>query len=190
VVAGDHLVACFTYQNESSQSVALAFSSDGGRTFLERRAKSGFDERAPRFPRPQSISLARRWRLIIAAGPHAQLFASTDLRAWTLLSEIPAPHPGWVWECPDLFFLDEKWVLLASFIVPGAPHQTHFWLGDFDGTRFTPQSGSKRLSLAPTITRRFVGKRAGWSPRSHRLDECVGLCRPNSQLKTRDFAAR
>ncbi len=57
---------------------------------------------------------------------------------------------------PDLPYLDAAqlpldgiWVLLGSFIVPGAPHQTHYFLGDFDGRHFTAQSGPRQLSFGP-----------------------------------------
>jgi fructan beta-fructosidase len=52
---------------------------------------------------------------------------------------------GGVWECPDLFKLkventnEEKWVLLIS-INPGAPNGgsgTQYFIGDFDGQKFT-----------------------------------------------------
>ena len=78
------------------------------------------------------------------------LYASDDLRTWTLLSEFadPSLQTG-PWECPDLFPLavegsgEVRWVLLVSVLdgAPGGGSGMRWWVGDFDGTDFTPEAG-------------------------------------------------
>lgn len=150
IVDDGRMCACFTYAtDEGVQSVALAFSGDGGRTFEKLADNPVLTSERRDFRDPKIFRWNDEWRLIIAAGPDGQIFRSPDLLNWTWLSDVPAPHPSWIWECPDLFPLDGKWVLVASFIVPDVPHQTHFWLGDFDGNTFSPDSDPHRLSCGP-----------------------------------------
>ena len=47
-----------------------------------------------------------------------------------------------MWECPDLFKIDEKWVLICN-INPGGPFggsATQYFVGQFDGHKFTCES--------------------------------------------------
>ena len=46
------------------------------------------------------------WRMTVAAGFEAQIYASSNLKDWTFLSSFPSPVPGCTWECPDLIELD------------------------------------------------------------------------------------
>ena len=90
------------------------------------------------------------WTLVLAhALDHEMLiFTSPDMKEWTLKSAFGkglGSQDG-VWECPDLFKLpvegsdESKWVLLCN-INPGGPFggsATQYFIGDFDGTTFTP----------------------------------------------------
>jgi fructan beta-fructosidase len=58
---------------------------------------------------------------------------------------------GGVWECPDLFALDDNenkkvWVLIVS-VNPGAPNggsAAQYFTGDFDGNKFTPSAAATK----------------------------------------------
>ena len=86
--------------------------------------------------------------MTLATLDHITFYSSPDLKSWTKESEIGkefGAHGG-VWECPDLFPLDyngrQVWVLLVS-INPGGPNKgsaTQYFIGQFDGTRFTPNN--------------------------------------------------
>jgi len=150
------IVACFTHADfpdtgprEQIQVQSLAFSQDGGETFEKFAGNPVLTSERLDFRDPKIWRMGDGWKMIVAAGKSAQIFSSPDLIQWQLESEIPAPHDGWLWECPDLFSLDSKWVLLGSFIVSGQPHETHYWLGGFDGKTFSPQSGPHQLSFGP-----------------------------------------
>jgi fructan beta-fructosidase len=93
------------------------------------------------------------WVMVVslAAKKVIQFYRSTDLKAWTLLSEFgpagAANKPNW--ECPDLFELPienepgaTRWVLHAGMgngAVAGGSGGEYF-TGTFDGTRFVADS--------------------------------------------------
>ena len=82
----------------------------------------------------------------LATSQTITFYTSKNLKQWEKLSEFGeniGAHTG-VWECPDLFPLvyegKTKWVLFVS-INPGGPNggnATQYFIGDFDGTTFTP----------------------------------------------------
>lgn len=147
-VCEDQIVACFTHHTVDRQVQSLAWSKDGI-TFEKDPTNPVLISDRKDFRDPKIFRHGDGWRMIIAAGPSAQIYESPDLRQWSLLSEIPAPEPGWIWECPDLFELAGTWVLIGSFVIPGRPHETYYWLGHFDGTTFEPKAGPHRLSFGP-----------------------------------------
>jgi beta-fructofuranosidase len=98
------------------------------------------------------------WRMIVGAGSAdgtalVLTWTSPDLTAWTyggVLASRPrdAVDPVWTgaaWECPQLFRLDDAWVLVVSV---WAEHQTHYEayaVGDLVEGRFTARTW-RRLS--------------------------------------------
>ena len=90
----------------------------------------------------------QQWLMALASKDRIRFYASPNLRTWRFLSGFGADaamHEG-VWECPDFFpmvaegAVDTSWVLLTS-INKGHPNGgtgTFYFVGDWDGTRFTP----------------------------------------------------
>ena len=92
------------------------------------------------------------WVMVLAAGDHVKFYESDNLLQWRHLSDFGAGEGTadvgveiGIWECPDFLPMrvagadEERWVLLAS-INDGAPNGgtgTQYFVGDFDGTRFT-----------------------------------------------------
>jgi fructan beta-fructosidase len=86
------------------------------------------------------MALAKGWKM------GTEFYGSKDLKNWTHLSTFFVPlagRPSLQWECPDLLQFDykggKKWVLIVS-VNPGGPilgSGTMYFVGDFDGTRFT-----------------------------------------------------
>jgi fructan beta-fructosidase len=84
--------------------------------------------------------------MTLATKDHITFYSSPDLKSWTKESEIGkdfGAHGG-VWECPDLFSLDDNgkkvWVLIVN-INPGGPNggsATQYFTGEFDGKIFKP----------------------------------------------------
>ncbi len=148
----EQLVACFTHaETPRGQIQSLAFSGDQGRTWRKHEGNPVLTSDRRDFRDPKVLRLGDRWIMAVAAGHEAHFYASPDLFNWTLLSTFPAPQSDWIWECPDLLEVDGQWILLVSFIVPGATVAdgscTRYWVGDFDGTSFSPQTEPLRLSF-------------------------------------------
>lgn len=158
------LVAVFTQHDPAGadagrddfQTQSLAYSNDRGRTWTMYAGNPVLPNPGIRDFRDPKVfwhEPTERWVMSLAVADRIQFFASPDLKAWTELSEFGAEagaHGG-VWECPDLFPLatpegEETWVLLVS-INPGGPNGgsgTQYFVGDFDGTTFTPDHDDTR----------------------------------------------
>lgn len=88
-----------------------------------------------------------RWIMILVIPnmQKASLYASHDLKDWQYLSDFGptiAESEAW-WEVPDLFQLpidndvnNKKWVLTVGH----GPNKMRYFLGEFDGERFTPDT--------------------------------------------------
>ncbi len=152
------LVAIFTYHlmdgekagRKDFQTQGIAYSLDNGDTWTKYEGNPVIgNDGIKDFRDPKVLwdEVNHVWVMALVAGDHLQLWNSKDLKKWTKRSEFgkdKGAHGG-VWECPDLFPLqvegtdEEKWVLLIS-INPGAPNGgsgTQYFIGDFDGEKFT-----------------------------------------------------
>jgi beta-fructofuranosidase len=97
-----------------------------------------------------------RWRMVVGAGsttgqPSVLQWSSPDLRSWRSDGVVAEPEPqrpgpgGAVWECPQLFRLDDAWVLVVS-VWDQEPGAVACAVGDYDGRRFTARNWHR---LAP-----------------------------------------
>lgn len=156
------MVAVFTHHGErqsdgdvTHEKQSLAYSLDNGHTWTPHpgnpvlRNPGAVDFRDPKV---RWLPEQRRWLMVLAVGDHVAFYSSPDLKDWTHDSDFGAgqgAHDG-VWECPDLFPLHcegrNHWVLLVS-LVQGGPNggsATQYFIGDFDGRRFTSPPGPIR----------------------------------------------
>lgn len=150
----DPLVAVYTSYDPTTQVQAqsLASSTDGGTTWTRYPGNPVLDVGSREFRDPKVLWYADGgyWvMLVVLATEHVvQLYRSDDLRSWTHLSDFgPAHAVGGVWEMPDLVEVPvdgdpgrTRWVLVVS-LNPGSPaggSGTQYFVGDFDGTTFTP----------------------------------------------------
>jgi sucrose-6-phosphate hydrolase SacC (GH32 family) len=137
------LVALYTSAREGSQAQALASSLDGGETWTKHGVV--LDRGTADFRDPKVFRHEDHWVMatVEALDRQVHLFRSDDLRAWTPLSVFgPAGATEGMWECPDLFPLDGRWVLAVS-LNPGNPaggSGMQYFVGNFDGTTFTATS--------------------------------------------------
>lgn len=190
------LVAIYTYHlmegekagRNDFQTQGIGYSLDNGDTWVKYEGNPVIGNTGIRDFRDPKVFWHEddeRWILTLVAGDHAKFYASQDLKEWKLLSEFgkdEGAHGG-VWECPDLFKLtvegtsEEKWALLIS-MNPGAPNGgsgTQYFIGEFDGTRFTTsQIEEKWLDLGrdnyagvtyndtPDGRRVFIGWMSNW----------------------------
>ena len=153
------LVAIFTHHNmvgekakrNDFQNQSIAYSLDEGKTWIKFANNPVL--RNPgivdfRDPKVMWYEAQKKWVMTLATKDRITFYSSPNLKDWTRESEFGeklGAHGG-VWECPDLFPLDDNgkkvWALLVS-INPGGPNKgsaTQYFLGDFDGHTFTPNS--------------------------------------------------
>ncbi|PJJ60970.1 glycoside hydrolase family 32 protein [Hymenobacter chitinivorans] len=187
------MVAIFTHHNDPEekkktnkhQYQSLAYSLDEGRTWTKYAGNPVLQNPGiPDFrdPKVSWNTVANKWIMTLATKDRITFFSSPNLKDWTKESEFGeqlGAHGG-VWECPDLFPLmldgQQQWVLLVS-INPGGPNggsATQYFMGQFDGKKFTPASTATRwvdygrdnyagVTYAGTGTRRiFQGWMSNW----------------------------
>lgn len=150
------MIAIYTGHNPRTekQSQYLAYSNDRGRTFTIHGEVLDIEIAHFRDPKIFWHEATKRWIMVAlkAAENSAEIYTSPDLKQWTHRSSFgPAGRRGKYWECPDLFELpveggapgEKRWVLsinLGDNAVGGGSGGQYF-VGDFDGARFTPVKG-------------------------------------------------
>ena len=151
------IIALYT-SDGINQRQCMAYSTDGGMTFTKYDGNPILTSDIVDFRDPNMFwnDEIGAWNLILACGQEMRIYTSPNLRDWKEESRFGlgyGNHDG-VWECPDLMKLKvegtntEKWVLYCN-INPGGPcggSATQYFVGDFDGHRFTCDS-------APEVTK-------------------------------------
>ncbi|MDX2151564.1 MAG: glycoside hydrolase family 32 protein [Bryobacteraceae bacterium] len=125
----------------------LAYSNDNGRTWTKYEKNPVLDPGLKDFRDPKVLWHAptKRWIMALALPTEhkAAFYASADLKSWRRVGEFgPAGATGGIWECPDLFEVDGKWVLKIGLnpghIAGGSGEQ--YFVGRFDGTTFVSET--------------------------------------------------
>ena len=150
----ENIVAMYTTSRPTPfggdvQAQCIAFSKDGGKTFAKYEGNPVLtaEDKDFRDPRPFWNEDIKAWNLILAVGQEMRIYSSADLKEWKYESSFGQEYGnhGGVWECPDLFKIEDKWVLICN-INPGGPgggSATQYFVGSFDGHRFTCESMPK-----------------------------------------------
>jgi fructan beta-fructosidase len=149
--ANPPIVAIYTSATPGSQAQSLAYSTDSGRTFTKYAGNPVLDIGSAEFRDPKVFwyAPAKQWRMVVvrALEHKVDIYGSSNLKKWTHLSDFgPTGATGGAWECPDLFPLavngdphHTKWVMVVNLnpggIAGGSGGQ--YFVGDFDGTKFT-----------------------------------------------------
>lgn len=144
--------------HSGTQAQSLAYSHDGGMTWTKFGGNPVLTRDSANFRDPKVfryVGAAGSWWVMVAVEARQQevvMYRSDNLRDWEYLSTFgPANAVGGEWECPDLFPLgvdgdadNIKWVMVVN-INPGAVaggSGGQYFVGDFDGVRFTPDPSS------------------------------------------------
>jgi len=163
------LVAIFTQHNTAAekagrndfQNQSLAYSLNNGKTWTKYSANPVLKNPGItdfRDPKVMWYEPSKKWIMTLATKDRISFYSSKNLKSWTKESEFGATagaHGG-VWECPDLFTLDDNgkkvWVLIVN-LNPGGPNKgsaTQYFLGDFNGNTFTPyHTDTKWIDYGP-----------------------------------------
>jgi len=128
------LVAIYTGARPGLQTQHLAFSTDSGDTWQIYGGNPVLDMQSGAFRDPKVFwyEPLKRWTMVIYSSTGTRFYTSPNLKEWTYRSTF-----GTGFECPDFFPLaldgndrNVKWVLYEA--------NGSYWVGDFDGTTFTP----------------------------------------------------
>lgn len=163
------LVAIFTHHDTTGISAgrkdyqvqSLAYSLDDGKTWTKYAGNPVLKNPGIvdfRDPKVMWYEPQNKWVMTLAVKDRISFYSSPDLKDWSIESEFGeklGAHGG-VWECPDLFTLDQNgkktWVLIVN-LNPGGPNggsATQYFLGDFDGKTFTAaHSDTRWLDYGP-----------------------------------------
>lgn len=148
------LVAIYTSHIDSAgkglrQHQSIAYSTDEGKTWQQYEHNPVLDIQYKDFRDPKVFWYApeKKWVMAVVKSLEykVQLYASPNLKQWSLLSEFGnMGNVGKIWECPDLFPIqvegtnETKWVLSLS---AGHPQKDYiavqYFIGNFDGKTFT-----------------------------------------------------
>lgn len=154
----NEVVAFYTSAGKS-QVQSMAISKDNGITFEKYAGNPVLVSTEEDFRDPKAFwnPDIQKWNLVLAVGQEMRFYSSPNLKDWTYESSFGRSvelisqnvdeygcHDG-VWECPDLMKLPvrgtgkQKWMLICN-INPGGPFggsATQYFIGDFDGHKFT-----------------------------------------------------
>jgi levanase/fructan beta-fructosidase len=146
---GKNAVIAFYTSAGEAQTQSMAYSTDGGRTFNKYGKNPVVTFNAPDFRDPKVFWYdgTNRWIMMLTVGQEMQIWSSANLKDWQKESSFGSEYGnhGGVWECPDLLKIEDKWVLICN-INPGGPFggsATQYFVGDFDGHKFTCESMPK-----------------------------------------------
>ncbi len=150
------LIAIYTSAG-AEQTQSIAYSTDNGRSFKKFQGN-------PVLPNPGIVDFrdpkvfwheaSQAWIMSLATYNSITFYGSDNMRDWEKLSvfEYYDGLPYGVWECPDLIPMEyggeKKWVLIVS--TNGAPNGgtgAQYFLGDFNGVDFVPESAPYPLWL-------------------------------------------
>ncbi|MGI5195798.1 GH32 C-terminal domain-containing protein [Streptomyces sp. CA-288835] len=167
------MVAIYTsaYKEGGKQAQSLAYSTDRGRTWTKYQGNPVIDIGSNNFrdPKVQWHAPTKSWLMTVSlsAEHKVRFYSSKNLKDWELQSEFgPAGATGGVWECPDLFPLavdgdpdNIKWVLVVN-INPGGiagGSAAQYFIGDFDGKKFTAEDKGSYTPPTGTVVQDFEG---------------------------------
>ncbi|MCF7480497.1 glycoside hydrolase family 32 protein [Vibrio sp. J1-1] len=151
----DAVIAIVTQQHEGVQRQSLFVSTDGGYHFKEYKDNPIMDNPGSKHWRDPKVIWDEensQWLMALAEGHKIGFYTSPDLKRWTYQSDFQRNDLGLL-ECPDLFQLsldgdpnNIRWVLAsgANGFKKGKTTGTAYWIGDWDGKRFTPESNEPK----------------------------------------------
>lgn len=166
---GDCMVAIYTGNVtkgdvQTNQHQNLAYSADKGKTWTQYAKNPVLDLHTKEFRDPSVFwyEAQQKWLMAVIKPLDHQVafYDSKNLKGWKLLS-LFGPHGDTtrVWECPSLVQVPienesgkSKWVV---FVSAGHPQKNYlgmqYFVGDFDGTRFTLDKENPK-PIAPAVS--------------------------------------
>jgi beta-fructofuranosidase len=151
------IVAIYTNNVPNLETQGIAYSIDGGYTFIKYENNPVINVNSSQFRDPKVFwhEETNQWIMVVSKSQEykIQIFGSTNLKNWNLHSNFTSGYYGYQYECPGLIKVpieksDEyKWVMFLA-INPGSPiggSANQYFIGDFDGYRFKVYDNQTRF---------------------------------------------
>lgn len=164
------LVAIYTSAVKATgvQRQSIAYSNDDGATWTKYADNPVLDIGSHNFRDPKVFQYTDgTWRMVVVLSDQhkVSIYSSADLKTWKHESDFgPAGVTTNVWECPDLYPMQldgdpakVRWVMSLS--VGG---RVEYFVGDFDGRRFTTSETSYSPPVNSVISD-FESGYQGWT---------------------------
>ena len=170
----------FDDDKKMSKETAEAIYDRLLRRSVKERVNKTTKEAYPPCIEPKVNWIDGQWIMTLALPQEFKIsfYSSPNLKEWTHLSDFgPAAEIGGIWECPDLFKLGDKWVLIVS-LNPGGfqiGSGTQYFVGQWNGKEFIADDVQTRwidygrdnyagvtFSNAPDNKRIFLGWMSNW----------------------------
>lgn len=143
------VVAIYTLDTPAKEVQEIAYSLDGGFTFITYSGNPVIDSDTKNFRDPKVIWFEGHWVMTVSYATEATIafFTSPNLIDWTHASNFTHSDPsGGSFECPNMVELpvegtNETLHVLTIGNNPGGPlggSTTEYFVGNFNGTHFTP----------------------------------------------------
>ena len=112
-------VAIYTRAEPNRQSQSLAYSLDGGVTYMEYEGNPVLDKNLANFRDPKVMWYEPDsvWVMTVAVSSEfkVEFYTSHNLKDWTYTGEYQNSNWGeYEWECPGLMSFDDNWVLIVN----------------------------------------------------------------------------
>lgn len=150
-IENNRIAAFYTAASTGKQSQWVCFSYDGGYTYQDH--KEVLDLGLIDFRDPKVFKYQNHWIMVAVKSTEflVSIFQSKDLINWEHLSDYHLPDVEVLYECPDLFEIDGKWVMFLSTNPGGAAGGSgmRYVIGDFNGREFKETSPVKYLDFGP-----------------------------------------
>ena len=138
-----------------AQHQSIAYSNDNGLSWKKYIGNPILKINSIEFRDPKVFwyNPKQKWVMVVSKPDEHEtwFYESKNLKDWSFMSKWGKNgDTARVWECPDLIEFpiagtqETKWVLLSSAGHPQKPYVgMQYFVGDFDGTRFTPSQDYK-----------------------------------------------
>jgi sucrose-6-phosphate hydrolase SacC (GH32 family) len=143
---GEEPPLVLAYTSAGSWGQSLVYSNDRGRTWTKYKGNPVLEKLVDNNRDPQVFwhEPTTKWIMVLyVRRGQAHFFKSDDMKTWTPTSVVALEG---FHECPDMFMLpvdgdrkNYKWVIYDGTF--------HYWIGDFDGERFQPQTEALRCEF-------------------------------------------
>ena len=151
--AEDNVVAFFTSYTDPQEAQSLAYSLDGGESFIPDPDNPiiSLNRHGFRDPKVTWHEASKKWIMVTTLGDAVAFWTSSDLRDWNQTSVWTPSDPVGIVECPQFLtiprrddsgrFIESVYVLLISIgnvLYENVRSAVRYMPGTFDGETFTP----------------------------------------------------